>query len=178
VALVGSDLGEAGAAAGGGLIGFGAQWLSRRLKLDPAEGFLAGLMHDVGCLALLSVLGSGELTGGKPVSPATALPVLANLHADAGALVAGSWSLDDRVLEAIRLHHMVAEATVSRPTLVVALADAAEEIHHPDAEEHMRELMNHPARIELNIGHIEVLELVHCIADARADGAASALEGS
>jgi HD-like signal output (HDOD) protein len=154
----------------------GSQWLSRRLNMDPAHGFLAGLMHDVGCLALLSVLSTGNFSGGRPISPATVLPVLANLHADAGALVATAWGLEESIIEAIRMHHMVAEATVRRSTLVVALADGAEEIHHPDAEEHMRALMNHPARLELAIGHTEVLELVYCIAEARADGAASAFD--
>ncbi len=160
------------------VVAVGSAWVCRRLDLDPAQGFLSGMMHDVGCLALLSVLANGAHTKGRVVSPAAALPVLANLHADAGALVAHSWALDEEVIAAIRLHHMTAEATVSRATLAVALADAAEEIHHPDAEEHMRELMNHPARIELNVGHADVLELIHCIADARNDGVAMALEGA
>ena len=160
------------------VVACGAAWLAKELRLDPAQGFLSGMMHDVGCLALLSVLSTGAHSKGRSISPAAALPVLANLHADAGALVARAWALDEEVVTAIRMHHVVAEATVSRATLVVALADAAEEIHHPDAEEHMRELMNHPARLELDIGHAEVLELVHCIADARADGGLSAFAGT
>jgi len=160
------------------VVAVGSAWVARRLGLDPAQAFMSGMLHDVGCLALLSVLANGAHTHGKVITPATALPVLANLHCDAGALVAHSWALDENVISAIRLHHMVAEATVSRATLAVALADAAEEIHHPDAEEHMRELMNHPSRIELNLGHADVLELVHAIADARNDGAANAFGGA
>jgi HD-like signal output (HDOD) protein len=152
-------------------------WLAKALKQDPAQAFLAGMMHDVGCLALLSVLSTGAHSKGKVISPGTAMPILCNLHADAGALVAQNWALDEDVIAAIRLHHVVAEATVRKSTLIVALADAAEEIHHPDAEEHMRELMNHPARMELGIGHTECLDLVHIIADTRADSTIAMLAG-
>ncbi len=159
------------------VVATGAAYLCGQLALDPAVGFLAGLMHDVGCLALLSVLVTQAQEQKRLLSVSTAMPVLTELHADAGALVAHSWGLDNDVLAAIRLHHLVAEATVSRTTLVVALADAAEEVRHPDAEEHMNLLMNHPARIELRIGHTEVLELVHCIADERAQGAGATSGG-
>ena len=79
-------------------------------KVDPAEAFLMGLLHDVGKLAisLLSknVNDSIERLLSKGCQPAAAETVLCGFdHAEAGAEVLTHWKFEDELVEAVRHHH-------------------------------------------------------------------------
>lgn len=79
-------------------------------EIDPAEAYLAGLLHDVGRIALLAmpVYDSARLQG---LENGGCYPVYAeNLllrtdHAALGARIANSWRLPEPIVSAIRQHH-------------------------------------------------------------------------
>jgi putative nucleotidyltransferase with HDIG domain len=78
--------------------------------VDPGEAYLAGLVHDVGRIALLSVplYDSARLHGlagsGCPELYAEELLLRTN-HAELGAHIAAQWRLPEHMVSAIRLHH-------------------------------------------------------------------------
>jgi putative nucleotidyltransferase with HDIG domain len=79
-------------------------------RVDPAEAYLAGLLHDVGRMALLIVplYDSARLQGlaasGCPEVYAEDLLLRTN-HADLGAQITAQWRLPDAMVSAIRQHH-------------------------------------------------------------------------
>lgn len=86
------------------------QLACRAGTIDPAEAFLAGLLHDVGRIALLSIplydsaRLQGLVHGGCPRVYAENL-ILRTEHAALGAQIATGWRLPDTMVSAIRHHH-------------------------------------------------------------------------
>ena len=86
------------------------QLAGRAGLIDPAEAYLAGLVHDVGRIALLamplydSARLQGLLHGGCPQVYAENL-LLRTDHAALGAQIAVGWRLPETMVSAIRQHH-------------------------------------------------------------------------
>lgn len=97
------------------------------------EAYLAGLLHDVGQLALLSVAGEhyAPLTDGAADEEDLLLRERRALqidHADAGAMLAQHWGLQPLFVDALRYHHQPLERLKDAHALarLVALADRLE----------------------------------------------------
>jgi putative nucleotidyltransferase with HDIG domain len=80
-------------------------------KVDPAEAFLVGLLHDVGKLAI--ALMPNELNSSldrlivKGCESAIAEVVVCGFdHAEAGADVLNHWKFSNELVAAVRYHHM------------------------------------------------------------------------
>ena len=80
-------------------------------KVDPAEAFLIGLLHDVGKLAI--ALMPSELNSSldrlvvKGCEPAVAEVVVCGFdHAEAGSDVLKHWKFSEELTAAVRYHHM------------------------------------------------------------------------
>lgn len=75
--------------------------------LDPDQGFLAGLIHDLGRIAMLMV--SGEVLHASRArsgpSPETLGSILDRVHMPLSALLAESWHLPSDLIEALHWHH-------------------------------------------------------------------------
>jgi putative nucleotidyltransferase with HDIG domain len=86
------------------------QLASHSGKIDPAEAYLAGLVHDVGRIALISmpVYDAARIQGlvlsGCPPIYAESL-LLRTDHAELGARIAEEWRLPHNMVAAIRQHH-------------------------------------------------------------------------
>jgi putative nucleotidyltransferase with HDIG domain len=86
------------------------QLASRGGTINPAEAYLAGLLHDVGRIALLamplydSARLQGLLQAGCPQVYAENL-LLRTDHAALGAEIAAGWRLPETMISAIRQHH-------------------------------------------------------------------------
>jgi len=110
--------------------GLCAHQLAIELRTERDAAFTAGLLHDLGRLALACVAPE-PLARAQALSLAQDLPMLdaeqhclGTDHAAFGALVAGHWHFGGDIVEAIRLHHGPAQP--GRPLLVdiVHCADA------------------------------------------------------
>lgn len=79
-------------------------YVARRLARGTpvAEyAFLCGLLHDIGLTAIALVLGGL----GRKVAPEALMPVLRELHEEAGRVVALAWELPPSLEPAIAAHH-------------------------------------------------------------------------
>jgi putative nucleotidyltransferase with HDIG domain len=106
-----------------------AEQLACRIgTIDPAEAYLAGLLHDVGQVALLSMQfhDSARLQGlvsdGCPAVYAENL-VLRTDHAALGAQIAEGWRLPETMVSAIRQHHRPEKAESSLAHLLYIAED-------------------------------------------------------
>ena len=100
-----------------------ARFVAGQLGKDPEEAYLAGLLHDVGKVALL-----GTVVAKK--KEAELLPeslmerLLNNFHAYAGMIVARTWNLPAQVSDAIKNHHNFEQSKEDiRFTAVIQIAD-------------------------------------------------------
>jgi len=100
--------------------------LARRIEYpQPAEAYLAGLLHDLGKLLLCRAFPGeyGELLSRAPVHPSEfAFLERARLgisHADAGSLLVQRWNLQSPIAEALRMHDDV--ETLALPPLAAIL---------------------------------------------------------
>jgi len=87
----------------------GTKWLATKTGYGALaqEGFLAGLLHDIGKLFLLKVLDqlciSGEL--GISVSPALVNEVLNTMHTGQGYVLMKKWNMPEIYCDVVRDHH-------------------------------------------------------------------------
>jgi putative nucleotidyltransferase with HDIG domain len=92
------------------------QLAGRARGVDSGEAYLAGLLHDVGRIALLasSLYDSARMQGlvqsGCPAVYAEGL-ILRTDHAVVGGLIAAKWRLPGHLVRAIRQHHRPETAT-------------------------------------------------------------------
>jgi putative nucleotidyltransferase with HDIG domain len=119
-----------------------AQALAQPRGIDACTAYTAGLLHDIGRLALASCF-PRQLTAAQAwaaehdIAPQDAeRAVLGSDHAVVGSLIAAHWRLAPAIVDAIRLHHEV-PAGAGRSVLdVLHLADnivhALDVTHEPD----------------------------------------------
>ncbi|MCB9558704.1 MAG: HDOD domain-containing protein [Deltaproteobacteria bacterium] len=96
--------------------------VTRKLGLDSDQGFLAGLLADVGRIAILALL--AHLGRSEPRWLAEEVPLMEILdatHTDVGPKVIAHWDLAPIVAKAARFHHTPMAA--GEP-LIIALAAA------------------------------------------------------
>jgi two-component system cell cycle response regulator len=100
---------------------------------DPEEAFTAGLLQDIGMIALLSALREeyerivDDVADAHPALIVAERRAFETDHAQVGAMLAEKWRLPASFVESIRLHHDVERASGEHRDLVrlVALANLA-----------------------------------------------------
>jgi putative nucleotidyltransferase with HDIG domain len=103
------------------------QLACRTILVDPAEAYLAGLLHDVGRMAINSadLYSSARIAG---LERSSCPPVYAESlimwvdHAALGAQICEDWRLPARIVDAVRLHHRP-EASSSHLSHALYLAE-------------------------------------------------------
>lgn len=110
--------------------------LSRSLAISgnfphPEEAYLAGLLHDVGQLILLSALGEPYARQLAGTPDEDALPTIESAqfgvnHSEAGTWLADKWQLDSSFADGILFHHALPEEILTAAALpqIVWLAHA------------------------------------------------------
>lgn len=99
--------------------------------LDGDELFMAGLMHDLGRLVVLSTVAELEHTKKVWIDRGLVTRVLDAIHEDLSALVAESWNASLDVVVACRFHHrpaLVAPTAARRYAHTLRLADGIAEL--------------------------------------------------
>jgi len=103
---------------------------ARRIGADAAKAYLAGLLHDIGIAAELSVI-PAEFQQAYELSQSQGIPLheaemtmLGFTHCDAGKIVAEHWRLTPDLIAVAGCHHNPASADGSRALVaLVSLSD-------------------------------------------------------
>jgi len=96
-----------------------ANEIARQRRARVEESFLAGLLHDLGRLVLLTAL-RDELGDRPPPSAAELFALTDELHGRVGALLVERWGLGRAIRDAVGAHHA---PRADELAAVVALAD-------------------------------------------------------
>ncbi len=107
----------------------GSAWLAKRCGYQGLanQAFVAGLLHDIGKLFLLTVVAAvraNEYPGFTP-SREFVLEVMDSLHTEQGFLLAQSWNLPETYGTVAKDHHTEAFDTRNALLLLVRMADKA-----------------------------------------------------
>ena len=97
---------------------------------DPAKAYTAGLLHDVGVVALLWVV-PHEFRRAVELARAERIPLheaedktLGITHAESGTIIAQNWHLPPELIEVITHHHSPEKATSNRALVsIVCVSD-------------------------------------------------------
>jgi HD-like signal output (HDOD) protein len=87
----------------------GSYWLARQCGLGAIahEAYVAGLLHDVGKLLLITVVENITRSGKKKMRPSNELlhEVMENFHAEHGFLLLKNWNLPESYCKIAQEHH-------------------------------------------------------------------------
>lgn len=156
----------------------GASWVAARIGAEPQHAFLCGLMHDVGCSALLALVARRAVRDPSLLKLETVLPLLHQMHTDVGYAVLGHWGLQSSVRDVAQMHHLAHRQTPpSAANQAVALADAVDELPVPEAKERVMMLLDHPVRHQVKLSEADVVKLIAVMEEASNDEALHTLLG-
>lgn len=156
----------------------GASWLAGRMGGDPQQAFLCGLMHDVGCSALLALVARRAARDPSLLNVETVLPLLHQMHTDVGYTVLSAWELADTVRDVAQMHHLAhRQSPPSVANQAVALADAVDELPVLDTKERVSMLLDHPVRQQTRLDETDLTKLITVIDEAANDDALHSLIG-
>jgi HD-like signal output (HDOD) protein len=106
-----------------------SRWLAKRcgFKEISSEAFIAGLLHDVGKLFLLTVIENIRVTGKSDLEPTHTLlrDVMDSMHTEQGYLLLKKWNLPDAFCEVARDHHLEDVDLQNNLLILVRVADQA-----------------------------------------------------
>ncbi len=122
-----------------------AREIAEPLGFEKEKAYALGLLHDVGKVALLAMLGK-ELTGVGDLTPALVGQVFLKLHERAGAAMARAWRLPEEICSVAGSHHdLGANLEHPRSAALAHLCHSLDLHLSLDDEQGYRELVHSPA---------------------------------
>lgn len=113
-----------------------AEKLASTAGLDPAEAYLAGLLHDIGKLALVQANSAAQASGGAaaPAVPIAEQAALGFDHTQSGKWLAERWGFPKYLVDGIWFHHHPPGTLVGtrRQIALIELIGLANRLAHPE----------------------------------------------
>lgn len=141
-----------------------AQALARLVRVDAESAFTAGLLHDIGRIALLSVEPARfaavlAARADHPDLDAAETAVLGFTHAEFGARLLDRWHLPNSLVRAVEFHHQPDTAPTSPLTDLTHMAD---HLAHAMADNTLEQLVTagtpNNAVIRLGLTRVQCIE--------------------
>lgn len=141
-------------------------------------GFLCGLFHDVGRLALLMALSQYGREDARWWNPALASQVGDELHGELGALLLAAWEMDSVVKSVATHHHDPAGAGSAAPVcMAIATIDTAYYLPGADEDACAEALAALPVGYQAGFAPDQLDELARRVHSARNDDILARLTG-
>ena len=149
----------------------GAKWLARKAGYPDisSQAFMAGLLHDIGKLALLKVMDDITRSGESRISLTTPLidEILTTMHEEVGYNLMRSWSLPETYATIAIQHHNTEFDTGNTLLVVVRLSNEACRKVGKDIKKHPEiALISCPEVQALGLKEIALAELEIVVEDA------------
>ena len=117
-------------------VGVGTAEAFKRMGIGSKQGFLVGMLHDIGALLLYTALSQYGREQPELLEPTFVVRARALLHAALGEKVIRSWGLGETVRAGAKFHHAPTTAgSLSQVALAVAVADHAAKLDAADEQE-------------------------------------------
>ncbi len=149
----------------------GSAWLAKKSGYAQlsSQAFVAGLLHDIGKLFLLTVIESIREKNAYPFNPSKdfVMEIMDNLHTDQGWRLTQNWNLPDVYCVVARDHHLEAFDNRNTLLLLVRMVDMTCNkigIGLRGPEEHI--LVATPEAITLGLSEVDLAELEIMLEDA------------
>jgi putative nucleotidyltransferase with HDIG domain len=134
-----------------------AQEIARSRRWNVEEGFLCGLLHDVGRPVLLQVLVDLHKTCGFRFQAAAADAAIAKLHTGIGSQLVKQWALPARLSETIQYHHdPLAAPSAAQTAIMTNLADDLSHYAFGSALPGSREVDEAALRVHPMLAHLNL----------------------
>ncbi|MGH1344421.1 MAG: HDOD domain-containing protein [Nannocystales bacterium] len=134
-------------------VGLATAEVFRRMGIGSKQGFLVGMLHDIGALLLYSALSqygrkSPEFLDKKFIARARHA-----LHAALGDAVIRSWGLNETVRAGAKYHHHPADAgALTQVALAVSVADYAAKLDATGVDDRAGQLCQHAPFFAAGLG--------------------------
>ena len=142
----------------------GSAWLAKKSGYAQlsSQVFVAGLLHDIGKLFLLTVIESIREKNAYPFNPSKdfVMEIMDNLHTDQGWRLTQNWNLPEAYCVVARDHHLEAFDNRNTLLLLVRMVDMTCNkigIGLNEPEEHI--LVATPEAITLGLSEVDLAEL-------------------
>lgn len=154
------------------MVACGTHWACRAVGLDSAQGFLCGLMHDVGSLGALVTLAPHVAKDPSLGNAAALKTLLEEVHTTVGEEILSQWRLPSLVVTTARWHHRPDLAGAAEPLvrLVSAVDVAADKVAVDLNADPLPALLNTPELFVCGLNPPQIKELGRVLQEAGQDG--------
>ncbi len=119
--------------------------ICKALAIPQSLGFLCGMLHDIGKIAILSALSILGRRDRRWLDEDVAERAFDLFHAEVGARVVSQWDMSPVVVEVVLVHHDPEQAGATRRLAhAVAVADAATSIEAEDEGVFLEQMSQNP----------------------------------
>ena len=118
------------------ICGLAGKIIAEDCRLSASEFFIAGLIHDIGKLAMLMSLDGDytqilEITGITQINSHLKEKELFSIsHDEVGARLLNRWLFPETLLSTVRHHHLPKSAEKPFPSLIIQIADILSHLHN------------------------------------------------
>jgi len=152
-------------------VGVATAEIFKRMGIGSKQGFLVGMLHDIGTLLLYTALSQYGRTQPEFLDRVFIQRARTLLHAPLGETVIRSWGLGETVRAGARHHHAPEGAgSLSQIALAVAVADFAAKIEADGEAERTEQLSQHAPLYAAGLSPADAAAIAKVI-EAAGDGA-------
>ena len=148
-------------------VGVATAEVFRRMGIGNNQGFLVGMLHDIGALLLYSALSQYGRENAQLLEPSFVARARKLLHAPLGEAVIRSWGLSETVRAGAKFHHKAGQAGVlGAVARAVAIADHASKLEADGEAERGALLSQHAPLYAAGLGPDDAVAVARVIEDA------------
>ena len=148
-------------------VGVATSEVFKRMGIGSKQGFLVGMLHDIGALLLYSALSQYGRESPEFLEPEFVTRARLILHAALGEAVIRSWGLGETVRAGAKYHHHPSDAgALAQVALAVSVADYAANLEATDEADRGQQLCQHPPLFAAGLNAADATAIARAIESA------------